>query len=198
MKLFKNKDKTKLKDKIGTKIFGDIWNNDKEKSIVLLIFWLMFISLVSLLVSNSNNNNYKEIEYKNPKELISNLKEYNYDLTISNNDNIVYYTGRVFNNIDVGIKEFNDTKINYRIVDDTTYDNITLDIIDYPYDELSLKIINYLDNYIEDYIENDIKVYKYKVLYNNEEILVYLKVINDRISSIEYNYQNNKYNINYY
>ena len=105
----------------------------------------------------------------------------------------IYYNGYIDNGIDIGTKKENDTIINYRIVDGITYDNSTNELLLYPYDELSLNIIYYLNNYIKSYEENDLMVYVYEVNYNTNIINVYLRTNKDNIKSISYEYNNISY-----
>lgn len=198
MILFKKKEEDKLDYKIGYKIFGDIFTNKKEKSILFLILWFVFLSFVILFITESFKYKKSENVYVEPSILIQNLNNgYKYDLTINSNNNYKYYTGEVNNNVDIGIKKENNVDIDYKIINDITYDN-NGNIIDYPYDDLSLKILKYLNNFESSYLENDLMVYKYNIKYNNTNILVTLKTTYDKIVLIKYNYLENEYIINYY
>ena len=200
MKLFKKDEKDKLRYKIGHKIFGELYDNKKEKALVFLVIWFVFIFLVTLFVKESLRYQKEDPIFIEPNILIEKLNDgYKYDLTINNIDNEthIYYIGEVNSLGDIGVKKENDNESYYKIVNNIAYD-FNGNEINYPYDELSLNIIKYLNNYDNSYLENDLKVYEYNINYNNSNILVILKTTYDKISLIKYDYLNNNYIINIY
>ena len=190
MKLFKKNEKDKLNYKIGHKIFGDLWDDKKDRAIVLLLLLSIFIAFVISFI-NTSNDYEEEVLYMSPDILISELNNgYEYDLTVfdNNSNSYTYYNGYINDNIDMGTKKTNDLVINYKIVDGITYDAITNELIIYPYDDLGLNIIYYLNNYTDEYLENDLKVYLYKINYNGINVDIYLKCSVNKIVSIYYKY----------
>ena len=198
MKLFKKKnEEDKLGYKIGHNIFGDVWEDKKDRSIVLLIVWFFFIIFVVLFINSSPKQENNKPKYQDPKELLSNLSNYEYDLTVTNkNDNtITYYNGNITDGIDTGTKKINEEEINYKIIDGITYD-LEGNQIDYPYYDISLNIFNYFEDYYYRYLDNKIMTYIYDINYENDTIKVYLKTTYDKISLVNYDYLDNSYTIN--
>ena len=197
MKLFrKKKEEEKLGYKLGHNLFGELWESKRERSLVLLVLWFFFIMLVIIFINNSSRTVKKPL-YKDPKDLLNELVNYQYDLTVTNSvdNSFTYYNGNINNGIDTGVKKINDEEINYKIVNNIAYDE-NMNIIEYPYYDISLNVFNYLVDYESKLLDNKIMTYIYNVSYNNEIIKVYLKTTYDKITIVRYDYLDYSYTIN--
>lgn len=216
MKWFKkiNEKRQQKSDELGHKVFGDIWDNKREKSALFLLLWFMFMLLVIGMVrtnnqikSNENANKNKEIEYQALSNYFENKDNDNYEYNISiydlNNASFTYYNGDVINDVETGTKESNADVINYKINNGIAYNTNNNQVINNLYGNyltLFFKLNNIYD-FIKDCepevkYEDDIKVYDYKELYENKNIEFIIKTDEKSITYIEYNYDNYKYIIN--
>lgn len=210
-KKYKDKKETR-NDEIGHKIFGDIWNNKKERSALLLLFWFIFISIIIAFIRFGNQTTKKDItpeplSYPAVSTLLTNIDNNNYKYNISiydtNSGTFTYYNGEVNNGIESGTKETTSEVINYNIKDGIIYDTNNNTVINNLYDNYLTKYFNL--NNINDFItnlvpeisyEDNIIVYKYNGKYNDIDIDFIIKTNQEKITYIEYNYNGYKYLVN--
>src|SRR5574344_836281 len=211
MKLF-SKGRIKLGDRIGRKMMGEVWDNKRERSFILLLLWLVFFAFVFLYIflspqnKTSNNNMNDTLIYQNVNDMLGKLKDKTcyYDIAVYDSKNLsfTYYTGNKSIDSDSGIMKNNDMEINYHRLNNV-YVNDENNIITSLFDDTLMyfisddNLLNFIEQlpYEESY-ENELKVYKYKSNYNNIIINITIKSTIKDITYIGIDYQNFNYKIN--
>jgi len=176
---------------------------DKEKTLISLLLWTLFIIIVSIIVVSGNNNNNNvnnEITYNflPLDEIVSNYNDYKYRVDLSNNGNIVIFNGGVSFGINMGELTYNDEVINYQIESNTISDAKTGNLLNYNYLYYFFNIEN-IYNVISNYdvskeeIDDDKKIYVYNCVYNGEDITFKIITGVDNIKEINYTYDSIDY-----
>ena len=200
---------------LGRKIFGDIWDNKRDRSALTLILWFIFLVFVIGIVRNGNqtkNNNTQEnntptINYLSLNNYFDNVdnNNYRYNISIYDTATVTFtnFNGEVINGIESGTKENADGVISYNIKNNVIYDANNNQVINNLYGSYLNKFfkLNNIYDFIKDYepevrYENDLKVYTYNEEYNDKNIEFIIKVDEKSITYVEYNYDGYKYIVN--
>lgn len=166
---------------------------DKEKSLISLILWTLFIIIVCFIVFFGRKTTEENIvNFVSLDEIFSKYTDYNYKVTVKGS-NIYNFDGNVVDGINSGTFTNLDSNINYKIISNSAINEenaepIDLDILFYYF---------YLDNIFEsvrvgelisEKIEDNTKLYVYNCVYNGEDITFKILTGVDNISEITYTY----------
>ena len=191
-------------------------NPNKEKDIIILIIGTIFFVILFVVFNinksnmknitnkdNNNNNNEKEVVKKEEislNDLFDKYKDnYNYDITINNNEKYIYYKGSISNNINNGTKTIDTKTIEYEITNNGAIDVNTKHEINDLYDGYLYYFFNPINVYnfvkeIDSYQKSEDNIFKYDTIYNNENIKFTINSIDDKLN-INYLYKDIVYNI---
>ncbi len=204
-----------MKDKLKNKFLGiNEVSDDKQKPLIMLLAWLVFIGVVFGYVrtnnaSNSNNNtntnNEVKVTFDSLSDIFNKYNNYKYDITITDlENNVVSFNGYYIDNIDTGSKKKLNNTINYRIEDNIVKNTDTNEVIENLYENyLSYffvpsniyKYVNYLK--VSEKEDGNVKKYNYEYIYNDKNITFEIVTSKSNIDNIKFVYDNLKYNIKY-
>lgn len=200
-----------MKEKLKDKLLGNYTpSNNKQRSLIILLIWLLFIGLVIAFINYSSNTYEQEmpkeekITYLSLKEIFDKYSNnYKYDITILENNAFIYYKGSLINNVNEGTKIKDGISLNYQItsniINKDTNEEITNLYENYLYYFFNpnniYEYISYLKG--EEEINGDLKTYNYNYKYNDLDINIQLTTGIDDIKEIIINYDSIKYNIKY-
>lgn len=207
--------KEKLKDRLGRKFLGDAWDNKRERSIILLVIWLIFFIFVFIYIGTNSQNQTKKssssvsnetINYPEIAQLINQLETipYHYDIALYDmvDSNFIYYNGSRSAITDTGIKKVDDQELSYSL-DHGLYLDSNNQAIDNLFDATFSYFwqMDNLNKFIKDLeptisYEQDLKVYKYAGTYQEKNIEILIKTNDQNISYINLNYNNKVYVVN--
>ena len=181
---------------------NNAYDNDKIKSGIQLLLWILFIVFVLFLVRNID---LKEVIVSDEvslslNEMLDNLENgYEYEYTVFNklDDHYIYYIGKNNKVIDEGIKKENDEEIKYYKSDYKYYNSETLEELDDIYLNNYFLDIDSLKKYsFKESNEGDLRIFKTDILYDNNSFLLTIKTHNNKITYVNYNIDNTEYIIN--
>ena len=194
--------KDKIKNYWKENILGEkVKEVDKEKSLLKLFGWILFIIIVTLIVISGNVNNktnkVNEVKFMPIDEIFSKYKEYNYKAIVGG----YTFEGKVDEDFNKGIL-INGTKIiNYEIVNNTIINIDSDEILDYNYLFIYFNLDNIYDliNKSElksEKVLDDTKIYLYNCLHNSDDITFKITTGVDNIKEISYTYDSIDYILN--
>ena len=199
-----------MKEKIKNKILGiNEISDDKHKSIVLLLIWIVFIGIIIAYIknnySNDINNSNNVIVFNSLETIFNKYDNYNYDVSIKNIDNnIANYKGNINDGINSGTRVTGEEIINYKIEDGFIINSDTNEEIENLYgDYLSFFFIpNNIYSYIKtlsgnENVEGEIKKYSYEYVFQDKPIYFEIKTSKDLIDNIVITYDDFKYDIKF-
>ena len=206
--------KEKIKNALRAKFLGQYTNSsNKQRSLIILIvgFSLLIVLLIVAKVNynniinsdNNKQNNIDEVKFLSLDKIFNNyIDNYNYYITINDNNSIIKYEGTIKEKINDGKRITSNEEINYNITEDIIIDiNTNKEISNFYY--------NYLSNFFnptnvyefikdkensEEIVDNK-KIYIYNSIYNDGDIMFKITTTKDRIEEINYIYNNINYNI---
>ena len=194
--------KDRLKDRIGRKIFGDIWDNNKQRDMVLLFLWSIFIIFVIVFIvvgkNNSDNNKVKEqtktqeeVIYPDPINELDKYTNYNYNIAIYNVDSKTFtlFQGSYIDNVDKGVKK---TETETKEYTDTP--SIYTGYLAYFFRPKNIKeFISNIEPKVS--MDNNYKTYLYQGKYDEQDIAFIIRESSTKIVSISFNYLKNRYTL---
>ena len=208
--------KEKIKKSLKSKFLGEYEppTNKQRSLIILLMGFTVLFGLIILVrinnrydnntnTSNNNSNNSKNIEFLSLDKIIANyVDNYEYNITINDNNNLITYEGNISSGVNNGKKKIDDVEINYHIVNNTIIDLDTNKEIPSLYENYIYSFFEPNNIYefikdqesIEEIVDNN-KVYTYNSVYDDGEIAIKITTSKDRIESININYNNIDYDI---
>lgn len=207
--------KNKLKEYYKKNILGEDDNKvvDSQKSLHQLVLWIVFIVAVLIFIGVSNNfipsedkknNSNQIITFETLDNIFSIYKDnYSYDISINSNDTIkAKYQGSVVNSIDNGKKIVDNEVTAYKIENNVITDINTNEVINNLYEEylsyffMPQNVYTYLKdvNYDEE-MANSMKMYKYKTIYQDDDIIFNIITGINTIQEIDYTYKSVNYQI---
>ena len=195
-----------MKEKIKNKFLGiNEVSDNKSKSIIILLIWVVFISFIVLISRNNiRNNNTQDIVFNNLSDIFSSYVNYDYIINIKDIDNNkVSYKGKVINNIDTGTRTINEDVLSYKIEDNIIYDsdnneidNLYMNYLSYFFKPSNLyDYLSYLKS--EEKVDKNLKIYTYNYMYEDKEITFDITTTTDKIDEIIISYNDNIYSIKY-
>ena len=200
-----------MKEKLKNKLLGvNEEPVNKQKSMIMLLIWFVFISMVIVYIRNSNNDNNQHVKeetiiFDSIGDIFNKYVNYDYDIKISDIDNnIVKFIGSYKEGIDTGYKVINEEKINYKIENNIIINTDNNEEIENLYDNYLYyffkpsniySYVSYLKN--EEKIDVDSKLYTYNYVYDDKDITFEIETSKDLIKNIIIRYNDNKYEIKY-
>ena len=199
-----------MKEKLKNKLLGiNEISDNKQKPIIFLLIWLIFIGAVVVLVRNNTNNvdnsNQNVVAFNSLETIFDRYKTYKYEISISDLDNNkILYKGDYKNGVNTGSRINGEETINYKIEDNIIINSDTNEIIENLYG--NYLSVFFVPSNIYTYIrtisgtekeDGNIKKYNYEYMYEDKNIYIEINTTKDLIDSISIAYDDIKYNIKF-
>lgn len=199
------------KERKEKNLFQDMWATTKGKAILKLGMWTIFLGILSILLLFSNNSpetikkpDTEKITFTEENKLLQELEnlDYQYQITITKQEDITTYNGEKKNNLEIGYRESKIGIIKYKIQEGITYQILLEE--EAPYNDLYQEedlsyikieeIVSLIDNQKkEEIFYNDRK----KSIYKLENVLIEIESSPEKILQINIQTNTKNYKINY-
>lgn len=174
--------------------FTKFWSNKRLRALVLLPLYLIFIAIAfSVIADQSQYVHPDEGDFEIKEEIVtfSDMKEeiylYNFDykLTVKNNDDITIYKGSSFNSDEAVLYKEDTNEINEFYKKDGKVYSVVLGVLNETIlSDVEMLNLDYIFNKIEN-IEPD--VLDDEFIFSTSDIYVKIKVLDNSFSTIEIN-----------